>query len=90
MRGTYVGSNGKEIGILWWQWRWGQCGYNNSIKKARARGRWHLTSTGKARAMQQWHHGRSDEEEVKQLGKGAHQRSMQTGWEGCDGGTAPI
>ncbi len=51
MQGTYVGSNGIEIGILrrrlWWQ----QGGYDNSLKVARVRGQWRRTSTGKARGM---------------------------------------
>jgi hypothetical protein len=55
MQGTYVGSNGKEIGIFWQWWRWRRHRYDDSIDKARARGQWCWTSTGKARAMQQWH-----------------------------------
>jgi hypothetical protein len=44
---TRASSNVKEIG-MWWYW---QCGYKDSADEARARGRWHQTSTGKARAM---------------------------------------
>jgi hypothetical protein len=62
----YVSGNGKEIGV----WRWQRCGYDNSAGKARARGQCCQTSTGKARAMQQWRCHRGDEGEVKQLGKG--------------------
>jgi hypothetical protein len=69
MQGTYVGSNGKEIDVLRWRWRW--CRYNDSVDEARARGPWHWTSKGKARAMKQcWHHDRSDKGEGKQLGEG--------------------
>jgi hypothetical protein len=41
MQGTYVDSNGKEIGVL--QWRWRQCGCKDGAGKARARGQWHGT-----------------------------------------------
>ncbi len=70
MQGTYVGSNSKAISILQRLWQWQQCRYNNSINEARVRGQWHQTSTGKARAMQQWHHHRGDGQEEKQLSKG--------------------
>jgi hypothetical protein len=56
MQGTYIGSNGKDIGLLQQRWQWQQCRYNNSINEARARGQWRRTSTGEARAMQQWCH----------------------------------
>jgi hypothetical protein len=85
MQGTYVGSNGYKIGILQWQWQWQQCGYNNGTNKARARGLWRRTSTGKARAMQQWCHNRSDKGEGKRLSNGAHQLSTQVGRKGYNG-----
>ncbi len=52
------------------------------VDKARARGQWRWTSTGKARAMQRWHHPRGDKGEVKWLGKGARQQSLQAGQKG--------
>ncbi len=38
MQGTYIGSNGKDIGVSQRRWQWWQCRYNNSASKARARG----------------------------------------------------
>jgi hypothetical protein len=73
MQGMYVGSDGKEIGISRRRGRWQRCGYVDSINKERSRGPWRQTSTGEVRAMQQWHHDRYDEGEVKWLGEGACQ-----------------
>ncbi len=87
MQGTYVGSNGKEIGISRWWWWWWQCRYDVSVDEARARGRWRRSSTGKARAMWWWRHGRSEEGEVKWLGEGARWWSTQAGQKVCNGGT---
>jgi hypothetical protein len=39
MRGTSVGSDGKEIGVLRRLWRWRQCGYDDSVDEAREWGR---------------------------------------------------
>ncbi len=88
MRGTYIGSDGNEIGVLqqWWWWQW--CGYNDSINKVRARGWWHWTSTGEARATQQCCYNRSDKGEGKWLSEGARQLSMQAGQKGYNGGAA--
>ncbi len=36
MRGTYVGRNGKEVGVLRWWWQW--CGCKDGAGKARVRG----------------------------------------------------
>jgi hypothetical protein len=72
MQGTYIGSNGKDTGVLQRRWQWRQCRYNNCINKARARVQWRRTSTGEARAMQRWHHNRSGKREGKWLGKSAH------------------
>jgi hypothetical protein len=71
MQGTYARSDGKEVGLLRWWWRWQWCRYKDGANKARARGQWRQTSTGEARATQQWHHKRSDEGGGKWLGKGA-------------------
>jgi hypothetical protein len=38
MQGMYVGSNGKEMGVLQRQWRWESCKYDNSIDEARPKG----------------------------------------------------
>jgi hypothetical protein len=68
MQGTYIISNGEEIGASWC--RWLRCNYNDSVDEARARGQWCRTSTGKARAMQGWHHNQSNKGEGKWLCKG--------------------
>jgi hypothetical protein len=46
MQGTFIGSDGKEIGLSRWRRGWRQCGYVDSVNKARVRGKWHQTSTG--------------------------------------------
>jgi hypothetical protein len=53
MQWTYIGSNGKQIGVSRRQWQWRRYGYDESIDKASAKGQWCRTSRGKAKAMRQ-------------------------------------
>jgi hypothetical protein len=39
---TYVGSDDNKTGISQRQWQWWQCGYEDSVNKARARAQWRL------------------------------------------------
>jgi hypothetical protein len=88
MQGMYVSSDCNKIGISQQWWWWQRCRYEDSVDKARARGQWCRTSTGKERVMQQRYHNRSDEGEGKELGKGTNQLSMLVGHKGYNGGAA--
>ncbi len=85
---TYVGSNGKEIGVLRRQLQWRRYRYDKSITEANTRGQWRWTSTGEVRAMQQMCHNRSDKGEEKQLGDGTCWWSTQAGQKGYTGRAA--
>ncbi len=78
MQSTYIGGDGKEIGILR---RW-QCGCDNGAGKVRARGQFHQTSMSKARAMWQWRHHKGDEGDGNRPGI-AHVDDQHRWGEGC-------